>query len=159
MKRFFTKGLKAVVPANTATPTNPTVPHTTGLQPKYVVPPVPHPCTHDYIALLVTNEGLLLRPQIHGLKDPGPSSHVRISWGKPIKVEELVGDGTSETEDWADSVIVYGIVGVLELFSGMYLAVASFVSDSGSNTNSFLAAYLLVITSRSELGNRKRVVS
>lgn len=104
MRKFFTKAPKPV-----ATPPPPPlaapIPH---LQPKYVLPAVPAPCPYDRIALLVTKEGLLLRP--HGV---GGSLHgVRIPWGRNPKVEETTIDS-----DWEDPVVVYGIVGILELFS------------------------------------------
>lgn len=128
MKRFLAKAARPFnLPSNSqsqAAPSPPTPPPNstglhTGLQPKYVVPPVPHPCPHDHIALLVTKQGLLLRPHIPGLKHPA-SSHVRIPWGKTVTVEDMAGDGEAEGADWNDSVIVYGIVGALELYSGTY---------------------------------------
>ncbi|GLB34696.1 putative inositol phosphatase [Lyophyllum shimeji] len=111
-----------------------TTAHTVGLKPKYLVPPIPHPCPYDHLALLVTQDGLLIRQHIpgHDTKTERPNSYVRIAWGKPVKVEEI-GDGAHAGDvDWSDSVIVYGIIGVLELFSG---------------------SYLLVITSKAEVGN------
>lgn len=117
MKRFFVKSPRGSPPpkSSLSSPPNPLpYQHTIGLQPKDIVPPVPHPCPHEHIALLVTKEGLLLRPHL-----AGPGSHVRIQWGKAVKVEDLPGDGEGEGADWAGSLIIYGIVGVLELFSGM----------------------------------------
>jgi hypothetical protein len=121
MKRFFAKASKPFAPSTASSPPpSTTAPHTTGLQPKYVVPPVPHPCPHDHIALLVTSSGLLLRQHIpgRGPDDPGPTTHLRLSWSKPVKVEEISGDGEADGADWTDSVIIYGIVGALDLFSG-----------------------------------------
>lgn len=136
MKRFFARASKPITPAianrspeihhinPTAGPPNPTAPHTTGLQPKYLVPAVPHPCPHDHIAILVTKDGLLLRPHIPGQGPtlPDPVSHVRIAWGKTVIVETVSGDGKLEGVEWSESVVVYGIVGVLELFSGAYIS-------------------------------------
>ncbi|KAF5389930.1 hypothetical protein D9757_003649 [Collybiopsis confluens] len=132
MKRFFSKsGTKL---PSTPTSANSLVssipPHATGLQPKDIVPAVPHPYPYQYIALLVTKEGLLLKPQ---LSDNFAASHVRILWGKGSKVEELSEDGSEH--DWAQAVVVHGIVGILELFS---------------------ASYLLVITAREEAGSREQ---
>ena len=45
-------------------------------------------------------------------------SHVRISWGKDGKVEEIASSGDDCGEDWSESVVVYGIVGILTLFTG-----------------------------------------
>ncbi|KAF8163607.1 SacI homology domain-containing protein [Crassisporium funariophilum] len=150
MKRFFEKASKPFGSPSTSRSStvhstdgsnqagrlsSPTTPHTTGLQPAYVVPAVPHPCPHAHLALLVTKEGLLIRPHFPGqnLKSTGSSSvsYVRVSWGKSIKIEE-VENRPDEQLDWSGSTIVYGIVGVLELFA---------------------CSYLLVITSRSEVGH------
>ncbi|KAL0946733.1 hypothetical protein HGRIS_012912 [Hohenbuehelia grisea] len=96
-----------------------------GLKPKYTVPPVPHPSPHEYIGLLATRDGILLHP--HRAKDP---SCLRIPWGTNAKVEEVNAVGGEL--DWSEAVIVYGIIGILDLFSG---------------------PYLLVITSRAEVGH------
>lgn len=118
MKRLLSfKSIPAVksVPAAPANPTG-TVPHTTSLQPKYVLPPLPHPCPHEHIALLATAQGLLLRP--HFLSETRPESYVRILWGKTGAIEELPINEDAD-QDWSESVIIYGIVGILELFSGI----------------------------------------
>ncbi|KAF7338181.1 hypothetical protein MVEN_02043000 [Mycena venus] len=147
MKRFFSTRKPSKSPTPTATsPTASTItaPHlTSGLQPKYVVPPVPHPCPHDHIALLVTPAGLLLRQHTpgRGPNDPGPTTHLRLSWSKSVKVEELDGDGEAEGIDWTESVIIYGILGVLELFSGSYLLVVSSKSDVGHLLDASHAVY------------------
>lgn len=92
--------------------------HTPGLQPKYIVPPVPHPCPHEHLAILVTKNGLLIRPRmINQGEGVTPTSYVRLSWGKPFKVEEV--PSTGEEYDWNESAVIYGIVGVLELYSGV----------------------------------------
>lgn len=129
MKRLFAKATKPfALPKSgiggfnltTGFGASPTVTHahTTGLQPKYLVPPVPHPCPHDHLALLVTKEGLLIRQHIpgHHRTTESATSYVRIAWGKSVHVEEIAG--VDDGVDWEESVIVYGIVGVLELFSG-----------------------------------------
>ncbi|KAF9227842.1 hypothetical protein BS17DRAFT_800025 [Gyrodon lividus] len=100
-----------------------------GLQPSFVVSPVPHPHPHEYIAVIATDEGLIMRPHAPGLQHP--ESHVRVSWGKAPKVEELQGDAGGSSVDWTSSVVIYGIVGILGLFN---------------------ASYLLVITARSHVG-------
>ncbi|KAJ7449948.1 SacI homology domain-containing protein [Mycena latifolia] len=143
MKRFFSKASKPFAPSTSSpTPSNITAPHTTGLQPKYVVPPVPM-SPHDHIALLVTPAGLLLRQHIlgRGPNDPGPTTHLRLSWSKTVKVEELPGSGEADGIDWTKSVIVYGIVGVLELFSTSYLLVVSAKSDVGNFLDASHAVY------------------
>ncbi|KAF9819771.1 hypothetical protein IEO21_01862 [Rhodonia placenta] len=130
MKRLLSfKSIPAVksVPAAPANPTG-TVPHTTSLQPKYVLPPLPHPCPHEHIALLATAQGLLLRP--HFLSETRPESYVRILWGKTGAIEELPINEDAD-QDWSESVIIYGIVGILELFSASYLLVVSARSEVG----------------------------
>ncbi|KAF9053929.1 hypothetical protein BDZ89DRAFT_1153595 [Hymenopellis radicata] len=120
MRKFFTKAPKAPVVPPPPPPVVVPVPH---LQPKYVVPAVPAPSPYDHIALLVTKEGLLLRP--HGAV--GSLHGVRISWGKAGKVEEIVIQG-----EWEDSVVVHGIVGILELFSASHLLVITTKNNVGT---------------------------
>jgi phosphatidylinositol 4-phosphatase len=129
MKRFFTKPLSPRSTPPSSSNTSTTALHNTvpGLQPKYTVPPLPHPCPHEHIEVLVTREGLLLRPHVVGLRHPLTGGVVRVGWGKEGKVEEVLGAATDisaegmkegEREDWKLSVIVYGIVGILELTFG-----------------------------------------
>jgi phosphatidylinositol 4-phosphatase len=89
------------------------------LQPKYTVPPLPHSRPHEHIEVLVTKQGLLLRPHVVGLRYPLTSGVVRVEWGRDGTVEEVDGkrEGVEE-ENWGSSVIVYGIVGVLQLTFG-----------------------------------------
>ncbi|KAK7020499.1 SacI homology domain-containing protein [Favolaschia claudopus] len=148
MKRFFStrKASKSPTPTTASSPTSSTIspPHlATGLQPKFVVPPVPHPCPHDHIAVLVTSTGLLLRQHIagRGPSDPEPTSYLRLAWGKSVKVEEHSSDSETDPIDWSESVIVYGIVGVLELFSASYLLVVSAKSDIGNLLDATHAVY------------------
>lgn len=66
------------------------------------------------MSLLATKEGLLIRPFTSG-----SVAHVRISWGKAVRVEEIASNsGGDAAAEWAKAVIVYGIIGFLELFSG-----------------------------------------
>jgi hypothetical protein len=128
MKRLFGKQPKPLAPPNSGglgSPINspPVIgtasTHTTGLRPKFLVPPIPHPSPHDHLSLLVTKEGLLIRPYTAGLSGSS-TSYVRIAWGKTIKVEEIEASRTRNGDhaEWEKGVIVYGIVGLLELFSG-----------------------------------------
>jgi hypothetical protein len=87
----------------------------TGLQPNYVVPPVPHPNPHEHIVLLASDHGLLMRPHRAGLS---PASYVRVSWGKTANIVELPSDGGSSSVDWNEGVVIYGIVGLMTLFNG-----------------------------------------
>ncbi|KAK0483841.1 SacI homology domain-containing protein [Armillaria novae-zelandiae] len=127
MKRFFSRSPNrsdtGSDPAPAAVPTSLPHPH---LQPKYVVPPVPHPAPYEHIALLATKEGLLMRPyelgagisSVHGAK---------IAWGRGGKIEEIAVVG-----EWEGYIVVYGIVGILELFSSSYLLVITAKTDIGS---------------------------
>jgi hypothetical protein len=67
---------------------------------------------------LVSKKGLLLRPHISGLVRT--ESHVKISWGLGGTVKEVQGDGedAGSDVDWTKSVVVYGIIGTLDVFSG-----------------------------------------
>ncbi|PCH37867.1 hypothetical protein WOLCODRAFT_161110 [Wolfiporia cocos MD-104 SS10] len=121
---------KAVnVPAAPVNPTSTVVTHTTSLQPKYVLPPLPHPCPHEHIAIIATSQGLLLRP--HFRSENHAESYVRVTWGKTGSVEELPYSAELDSIDWSESVVVYGIVGILNLFSASYLLVVSSRSEVG----------------------------
>lgn len=122
MKKLFTKPFK-IGPAKEAQPppkpqsTLPATTHTTvSLQPKFMLPPVPHPCPYEHIAIVATSNGLLLRPQLP--KGVLPESHVRIAWGKEGQIEDVHDSGEIDGVDWSESAIVYGIVGILNLFAG-----------------------------------------
>ncbi|KAI0362423.1 hypothetical protein OH77DRAFT_1467127 [Trametes cingulata] len=137
MKRLFSKTFKGTAPVSKppqavgAVPAtvNPPV-HAAGLPPKDTLPPVPHPCPYEYISLLATPEGLLLRPRYPGQAQDHSESEVRVEWGKGGKVHAVSPDAFEA--NWEDSVVVYGIIGLLELYS---------------------ASYLLVVSSRNEVGN------
>jgi hypothetical protein len=133
---------------------NPTVPHTTGLQPKFVVPAVPHPYPHTYLSILVTKEGLLIRPHVFGsvIDQTEWLPCIRVSWGKSVKVEEIERHQLSEKLDWNEGVIVYGIVGILELFSCSFL-VLFLEFKPFLKSCLLLGSYLLLITSRIKIGN------
>ncbi|KAH7103991.1 SacI homology domain-containing protein [Auriculariales sp. MPI-PUGE-AT-0066] len=81
------------------------------MPPRLAVPPSPHPLPHEQILVTISDEGLLLRPNVDNA-----DSYVRIAWGKSASPEEI--DGPGNAQDWVDAVFVYGIVGVLRLFSG-----------------------------------------
>ena len=113
---------------------------------------MPHPRPHDHIAILPTQDGLLLGPHIAGQDES--NHYVRITWGKIPEIEELQGAMQNANVNWAVAIIVYGIVGILELFTGK-LAYYHRISLEISLNDVTLCAesYLLVITSRSEVGN------
>lgn len=56
-----------------------------------------------------------------------PESHVKIHWGKVATIEELEGDAEGSKDDWSASVIVYGIIGILELYNGAVTFCCHFV--------------------------------
>lgn len=126
MKRLLSKTFKTApfaakpAPAVAAIPatTNPPL-HHTGLQPKDTLPPVPHPCPYEHISIVATPEGLLLRPRHPGQSQENLESEVKVEWGKGGKVETIAAN-TVEAE-WEESVVVYGIIGFLELYSGNYI--------------------------------------
>lgn len=118
MKRlFFSKSSKnppsvgVLSVNNVKTPTLPA---------KFVVSPVPHPRPHEHIAVLPTQEGLFLRPHTPFQGEQG-SHYVRITWGNVPEIVEFQGAVQNMDINWAAAVIVYGIVGILELFAGWYL--------------------------------------
>ncbi|KAK0463920.1 inositol 5'-phosphatase [Desarmillaria tabescens] len=127
MKRFFSRSPnrtdESSVPSPAAVPTSLPHPH---LQPKYVVPPVPHPAPYEHVALLATKEGLLMRPYELGA---GTSSihGAKIAWGRGGKIEEI-----SVVGEWEGYIVVHGIVGILELFSSSYLLVITAKTDVGN---------------------------
>lgn len=131
---------------------------TRGLQPKDVVPAVPQPSPHAYLALLATKEGLLIRPHVgDGNTAQEPESYVRVQWSKGGAVEEMhPGDG--EPLDWGESVVVYGIVGVLELFACTFLFSRRRGRD-GSPAICAIGSYLLVITARTEVGSGASILA
>ena len=95
------------------------LPSTTGLQPKYTVPPVPHPNPYHHLDILVSSKGLLLRPHIPGYSHT--ESYVRISWGLAGKVELVEDTAAKDPElDWSKAAVVYGVLGSLDLFTGMW---------------------------------------
>ncbi|KAG6376216.1 hypothetical protein JVT61DRAFT_2191 [Boletus reticuloceps] len=87
-----------------------------GLKPSFVLPPIPHPHPYEHIAIIATDEGLVMRPYLTGLSHS--LSYIRIPWGKHPNVQELQHDGNDSSIDWKSSVVIYGIVGIMELFNG-----------------------------------------
>jgi len=89
-----------------------------GLHPGFSLPPIPHPCPHDHLALLVSEDGLLIRPLVPGSPfiNSFPYSYLRISWGKGNNIEQFE-KLEKDNLDWTESVIVYGIAGIVELFT------------------------------------------
>ena len=123
MKRFFklpgTPGPKPSSPSTLLAPAHPgPFPNTTGLEPKYTVPPSPHPNPYHHLEILVSNKGLLLRPHFPGHNHA--ESYVRISWGLAGKIELVEGVAAKDPElDWSKAAVVYGVLGSLDLFTGM----------------------------------------
>lgn len=111
MKRLLTKAL------DFRRRVSPMVHQPTDLQPKIAVPEALYPYTH--LAILASKEGLLIRPHITGsdVDQTECPPCIRVPWGKSIDVEEIQSYQLSEELNWSESVIVYGIVGILELFS------------------------------------------
>src|ERR1700731_4740156 len=112
MKKFFTRLSK--VPKPPWNVTSPSASPSPVLDAKPAAPDVPYPRPHDHIALLLTADGLLLRP--HNPEVEHTDSNVLIEWnqgsqcGSPISVKEVHQD-KSKVEDWGQSVVIYGVVG------------------------------------------------
>ena len=128
MKRLFkltgTPGPKPVPPKSKPAPpamgpVHPgPLPNATGLDPKYTIPPVPQPNPHHHLDVLASSEGLLLRPHLPG--HTHTESYVRISWGLAGKVELVEDTAAKHLElDWSKAAVVYGVLGSLDLFTGM----------------------------------------
>ncbi|KAI6022736.1 SacI homology domain-containing protein [Pisolithus marmoratus] len=84
-----------------------------------------HP--YERIVVTISDDGLLMRPRD---SDPHDSpSCVRVSWGRIPKVEQLSNDGE---RDWSSSVVIYGIIGILDLFNASYLLVITARRPVGS---------------------------
>ena len=93
------------------------------LQPKDMLPPLPHPNPYDHLVVVPTKQGLLLRPQVPTPHDGGgPASFIKIAWKKGVTIEEVDSraEGMSDV-DWKSGIVIYGIVGALELFSCTFL--------------------------------------
>lgn len=120
-----------------------------GLEPKYIVPPVPRPGPYQRIAILATRSGLLLRPAIPA--NARPDTHVRISWGNTLEVQEVQGDGESDGADWSQAAIVFGVLGTVKLYSGMLSA--SLIRAVIIEYTSCSGAYVLVITAKTDVGS------
>ncbi|KAI6109734.1 SacI homology domain-containing protein [Pisolithus sp. B1] len=87
-----------------------------------------HP--YERIAVTISDDGLLMRPH-----DPDPHdspSCVRVSWNRTPEVEQLPSDTEIPTADWSASVVVYGIIGILDLFNASYLLVITARRPVGS---------------------------
>ncbi|KAL4077324.1 SacI homology domain-containing protein [Scleroderma yunnanense] len=96
---------------------------------------MPHLYPHEYIAVIASEDGLLMRPYTQIPQQPG--SYVRVSWGKERKIETLLGNGA----DWTSSAIVYGIIGILDLFNVSYLLVITVRQDVGCLLDESQAIY------------------
>ena len=125
MKRFFKfTGAPSPAPASTnlepaMAPVHPgPLPNKTALHPQYTVPPFPHPIPYQHLGILVTSKGLLLRPHIPGSSHT--ESYVRMSWGLAANVELVEDTASKDLElDWSKAAVVYGVLGSLDLFTGM----------------------------------------
>lgn len=81
------------------------------------MPPLPHLSLHDHLEIMATRDGLALRPHIPGSEMV--EDFVCITWGKSVKIEEISTTGMKH--DWGKCTVIYGVVGILELYSCEYL--------------------------------------
>ena len=132
-------------PAPTRSPASPS------LQPKFTVPPVPHPAPHTHLAVLATSDGLLIKPHIVDSPPTESVSYLRIAWGSTVHVEEIA-NSDDQNIPWSDSVVVYGLVGALPLFSGEPRVLPRYCCTP--NKDPTTESYILVITSKSDIGTR-----
>lgn len=86
------------------------------LQPKFVVPPIPHPCPYSSILIRITPDGLVLTPDLtkSGNDEPEPVRYLKVPWGKEAVVEEVEEQLGNHND--VPSLIVHGLVGFLRLF-------------------------------------------
>ncbi|KAF8508378.1 SacI homology domain-containing protein [Gautieria morchelliformis] len=126
MKRLFSRR-KSSQPSTPGDPPSTHIPasRSVSLRPKFLVPPLPHPCPYASIHVLVTTHGLMLSPDLHS--DAQAVSYVRISWGKDAVVDEIEVDKVSCTANTT----VHGIVGILRLFHASYLLVITSCTEVG----------------------------
>lgn len=119
MKKFLQRASKSFgVPPKPGSSGGVVSPTTTGLQPKFTVPAVPHPCPWDHIAILVTDDALLLRPHFPDRSNSSSLTYVRVSFVKGAEIQEVAATDI-DGHDWSQSVVVYGVLGILELFTGV----------------------------------------
>lgn len=72
-----------------------------------------------------------MRPHAVGLKHH--NRYVRIPWGRNVRVEEVEGEEVEEGE-WAKGVVIYGILGILELtFGAPLFFLLGFIHDLLTN--------------------------
>ena len=146
MKRFFSKSSKGQPPTSAAPAQNNVVVRKPEPHPISTPPLTSHPRPHDHIAVLPTQDGLLLRP--HVARQGESDYYVRITWGKVPEIKELQGPIPTPGANWTLAVIVYGIVGILDLFAGSLS-----LRPIETFLNVCVESYLLIITSRSEVGH------
>lgn len=92
--------------------------------------PMSHLHPYERITVTISDDGLLVRPH-----DPDPHdspSCTRVSWNKTPKVEQLPNGGENLAADWSASVVIYGIIGILDLFNASYLLVITARRPVGS---------------------------
>jgi len=150
MKRLFSKSSKNQQPSKPAAPArNNVVVRTPATQPKSVAPTASHPRPHDHIAVLPMQDGLLLRPHI--ARQDESAHYVRVAWGKVPDIKQFQGPVPTAGVNWSLAVIVYGIIGILDLFAG---SLSTLPFEIILNyVNLCAGSYLLVITSRREVGH------
>lgn len=76
-----------------------------------------------------------MRPHVRS----GGDSYIRIGWGKEVNVVEV--DEEDGGKDWSNSVIIYGIVGVLQLTTASYILLITSRTETGYLLNPTHAVY------------------
>ncbi|PAV23487.1 hypothetical protein PNOK_0055500 [Pyrrhoderma noxium] len=132
MKKIFRTSQKSI--SSNRDNTQSTLGGTTlvGLQPRLLdsISTVLHPTPYYRIATIATEEGLLIRPLIPGVRTP--ETYLRIPWGDKFNIEELSSHTNAiDPGQWSSAAVTYGILGCLELTSCAYLLLITSITDVG----------------------------
>ena len=120
------------------------------LPPSLTIPATPHPNALKEISIAVSPSGVWLKPATQSAS----LSYVYIPFGLSPTVTEVRAASVQPQPNWSPSNSLYGVVGIINLFR----CKSFFRSDSIPFERQNLActaSYLLVISSRNEVGDRK----
>jgi phosphatidylinositol 4-phosphatase len=82
-----------------------------------MVPPIPHH-PHRELSVAVTTAGLVIKAAAQS----NPRSYARVRWGLSADVEEVAANAVSPKPNWNDAPIIFGIVGIIRLYHGSWIA-------------------------------------
>lgn len=124
------------------------------LPPSLTIPAVPHPNALKEISIAVSPSGVWLKSAAQSAS----LSYVYIPFGLSPTVTEVRAVSVQPQPSWSPSNTLYGVVGILNLFR----CKSFFRSDGIPFERQVLvctASYLLVISSRNEVGDRKLLLA